>query len=271
MGRLIRGGVTSGSGLGFLSVSSDTLRSSSGTLKIASDAQLQIQSDLRFADADSSNYVGIQSPTTLAANYQLTLPTAAAVSNGQALVSTTGGVLSWANAGGGTITTTSTPASFYPTFASATSGDFTTVNVNSNLQYNPSTDLLSVGSFTATGTATFNEITEGTTSVGTYGTSQSRPFTDGSIFILAGITGNYTFNWTGVPATTNRAYSLTHIIDQGATPRVCTTLQINSVGVTINYAGNVTPTGSANRRNIISFFITNTAGTFVCSAVLGSY
>jgi hypothetical protein len=234
------------------------------------DLTLQAQSDLRLADADSSNYVAIQAPAVVPANYTLTLPSAVAATTGFALVSDTSGVLSWATAGAA-IATPSNNASYFPTFSDATTGNFFTANVNSNLTFNPSTQLLSVPNLTISGTTTINEVTEVTTSIGSYGTSQSRAFTDGNVFHLNGLTGNYTFNWTGVPTTTLRAITLTHIIDQGGTPRIPTTLQINSSSVTINWAGNVAPTGSASRRNIISFFITNEAGTFVCSAVLGSY
>lgn len=241
-----------------------------GVISATSDITLPGQADLRLADADSSNFIALQAPGTVATNYTLTLPAAVSATNGFSLTSDTSGNLSWA-AAGGAIGTTSTNAAFYPTFASATTGTFGTVNVSTNLQYNPSTDILSVSNFTATGTSTFNEITEVLTIVTGYGTSQSRAFTDGTVFLLQGISGNYTFNWTGVPTTVARTLALTHIIDQGGTPYIPSTLQINGAGVTINWAGNVTPTGSASRRNIISFFITNAAGTFVASAVLGSY
>ena len=59
------------------------------------DVQINAQKDLRFADADSSNYVAVQSPATVASNYTVTLPAAAPTENGQALTATTGGVASW--------------------------------------------------------------------------------------------------------------------------------------------------------------------------------
>ena len=59
------------------------------------------QGELRFADADSSNYVGFKSSTTVGSNLIWTLP-AADGTNGQALVTNASGVLSWADASGGT-------------------------------------------------------------------------------------------------------------------------------------------------------------------------
>ena len=78
--------------------------SSSGTEQILFDANgitLQAQNDLRFADADSSNYVAFQAPATVSSNLTWTLPSADAAVSGYALVSDASGTLSWAAAGAG--------------------------------------------------------------------------------------------------------------------------------------------------------------------------
>ena len=78
--------------------------SSSGTEQMIFDANgltLQAQNDLRFADADSSNYVGFQAPSTVSSNQIWTLPSADAAVSGYALVSDASGNLSWAAAGAG--------------------------------------------------------------------------------------------------------------------------------------------------------------------------
>lgn len=67
---------------------------------IAADLTLNAQSDLRFADSDSSNWVALQAPATIASNVTWTLPNADGT-NGQVLSTSGAGVLSWANAGGG--------------------------------------------------------------------------------------------------------------------------------------------------------------------------
>jgi hypothetical protein len=54
------------------------------------------QRDLRFGDSDNSNYVGLQSPATVASNLVWTLPATDSTST-QALVSNGSGTLSWAN------------------------------------------------------------------------------------------------------------------------------------------------------------------------------
>jgi len=60
------------------------------------DIVLNAQSDLRFADADSSHYLAFQAPTTVSSNITWTLP-ATNGTNNQALVTNTSGVLSWAS------------------------------------------------------------------------------------------------------------------------------------------------------------------------------
>jgi len=64
---------------------------------------LQAQSDLRFADADSSHFVGFQAPATVSSSLTWTLPAEDAAVSGYALVSNASGVLSWAAAGGGAV------------------------------------------------------------------------------------------------------------------------------------------------------------------------
>ena len=80
--------------------------SSSGTERLIMDANgitLQAQNVLRFADADSSNYVGFQAPSTVSSNIVWTLPATDAAVSGYALVSDASGTLSWAAAGGGAV------------------------------------------------------------------------------------------------------------------------------------------------------------------------
>jgi len=80
--------------------------SSSGTEQMIFDGNgltLQGQNDLRFADADSSHYVGFQAPATVSSSLTWTLPSADAAVSGYALVSDASGTLSWAAAGAGAV------------------------------------------------------------------------------------------------------------------------------------------------------------------------
>jgi hypothetical protein len=70
----------------------------SGTNIFSSDVTLNAQSDLRFADSDSSNWVAFQAPATVASNVTWTLPATDGTSN-QALVTNGSGTLSFATSG----------------------------------------------------------------------------------------------------------------------------------------------------------------------------
>ena len=93
--------------LGFFRKSANVLGfSASGTERIIFDQNgitLQERNSLRFADSDSSNYVGFQAPTTVSSSLTWTLPATDAAVSGYALVSNASGVLSWAAAGGGAV------------------------------------------------------------------------------------------------------------------------------------------------------------------------
>ena len=64
------------------------------------DLELAAQRELRFEDADSSNYVGFKSPATVTTNRVWTLP-AADGTNGQVLSTNGTGTLTFATATGG--------------------------------------------------------------------------------------------------------------------------------------------------------------------------
>lgn len=67
-----------------------------GTLIVTNNQQMNAQSDIRFADADSSNYVAIHAPATISTNYTITLPNAAPTAATLVLAaSDTAGTLTW--------------------------------------------------------------------------------------------------------------------------------------------------------------------------------
>jgi phage-related tail fiber protein len=66
---------------------------------VTGNITLNAQSDIRFADADSTNYVALQAPATVATDLTLTLP-ATDGSSGQALTTNGSGALAFATIGG---------------------------------------------------------------------------------------------------------------------------------------------------------------------------
>lgn len=69
------------------------------TIDNAGNLTINGQGDLRLADADSSNYVALQAPATVASNVTWTLPNADGTT-GQVLSTNGSGTLSWVAAGG---------------------------------------------------------------------------------------------------------------------------------------------------------------------------
>ena len=163
MGRRHTAGAVGNQGVGGVQVDNTTLTaadnlditidpSGTGIFKIAGDAQLQAQGDLRFADADSTNYVAFQAPSTVASNVTWTLPASDGTLN-QGLVTNGSGVLSFVTTSA-SITDTSADATVsYPTFITATSGYQTATGVSSTkLTFTPSTGLLTATTATFAGT-----------------------------------------------------------------------------------------------------------------------
>ena len=155
MGRRQTAGAVGNQGVGGVQVDNTTLSaaadqditidpSGTGVFKIAGDAQLQAQGDLRFADSDSSNYVAFQAPSTVASNLTWTLP-ATDGSSAQVLTTNGSGTLSWSTAAV-TITNETADASLnYPTFTTTTTGTITAARVTSSkFTFQPSTGTLDV-------------------------------------------------------------------------------------------------------------------------------
>ena len=65
-----------------------------GLVKVGTNLQIQAQGDLRLADGDSSNYVALQAPSTVASNVTFTLPSADGTAN-QVLKTDGSGALSF--------------------------------------------------------------------------------------------------------------------------------------------------------------------------------
>jgi len=84
--------------VGSLTVSGDTTLSDLdfNNPVFSGNVTVQSQGDVRFADADSSNFVALQAPTVVVSNVTITLPGTIASTNGDCLVSDTSGNLTYA-------------------------------------------------------------------------------------------------------------------------------------------------------------------------------
>jgi hypothetical protein len=167
MGRRVTNGTVGSVGLGNFTVSGTTLVGpnnsdivldpvGTGVLKVAGDAQLNAQGDLRFGDADSSNWVAFQGASTINSNITWTLP-ATDGSTGQALTTNGSGTLSWATAGT-SISDETTNATRFLTFVAASSGSAATLYVSSTkFTVNPSTGVLTTVSITESSSIALKE------------------------------------------------------------------------------------------------------------------
>jgi hypothetical protein len=167
MGRRVTNGTVGGAGLGNFTITGTTLLGANnsditldpvgtGVLKVAGDTQLNAQGDLRFGDADSSNWVALQAPATVVSNVTWTLPATDGTS-GQALTTNASGTLSWAT---NTVSISDEVSNNtrYLSFAAATSGTVSTFYVSSSkFTVNPSTGVLTTVSITESSSIALKE------------------------------------------------------------------------------------------------------------------
>jgi hypothetical protein len=120
-------------------------------------------------------------------------------------------------------------------------------------------DLSITGNVTITNTSSFTSSQDKTVSTSPASGTVAYNFYNGTVFDVTP-SGSWTVNITSVPTTTNRASVATFIITQGATPYVPAAFQIDGVAQTIKWINNTTPTGNANKVDVISYSMIRTAG-----------
>jgi hypothetical protein len=172
MARKITSGVVGRAILGNLATDSNRVRavaantnislepSGTGILQSTKDLQLNSASSLRLADSDSSNFVALKSPATVASNITYTLPGTA--TNGYFLQTDASGNLSWQLAAVSVTNQTADTATYYPAITTATSGTLTAVSTSSTkLTFVPSTGILTSTELRASGNAASTTTTTG--------------------------------------------------------------------------------------------------------------
>jgi len=135
--------------------------------------------------------------------------------------------------------------------------------------------LTSLGTLTGLnvdGICTFETVAEKFQNInGATGTT-AHDFTVGSIFYHTGLLGNFVANFTSFPTTADRAYAVTLVLVQGGTPRIPTAIQVNGgANITITWANGSTPTGNANKTDIVSLSVINRSGTYTVLGQLSSF
>jgi hypothetical protein len=193
-----------------------------GITQIIGATQLNAQSELRLADADSSNYIAQKAAGTISANYTLTWPAATSAANGNVLASQTDGTLSWISLSSAGVAVTDPGSSatvHYPIFATNsgsiyTTGQVTGLNNRTNLAFVPSTGELTAtaylgsnvyGSAANSGTLTLRGTTSATKATAsvlmTDGVASSTTAT-GTLVVTGGVGVSGQITCTTISATT---------------------------------------------------------------------
>ena len=89
---------------------------------------------------------------------------------------------------------------------------------------------------------------------------------NGHIFYHTSPSADFTANFTNLGLTAEYGTTLTVIVNQGATARLPTAVQIGGAAQTLNYQGGVAPTGTDNGIDVMSFTVLNDGGTYVVLA-----
>ena len=237
--------------------------------------------DVRFSDADASNFVALQAPDTVASNVTFKLPGADGTS-GQALITDASGNLSFGAAGAVVTNDEATNAERLVYVGSITSGALTAATQDSGFTYNPSTGTLTAAAFSGSGAsltslngsniasgtiaaarvATLNQNTTGSAATLTTPRTIGGVSFDGSANItLPGVnaTGNQNTTGSAAKLTTTRAIALTGAVtgtanfDGSAGISIATTATADP---TITLAGDLS--GSATLTNLGNATLTAT-------------
>jgi hypothetical protein len=76
-----------------------------------------------------------------------------------------------------------------------------------------------------------------------------------NVFYHINIDANFIANFTNVPTTADNSIVFVLLLNQGATPRFPTGIQINSTNVTVKWLGGNVPSGNANSLDAISYIV----------------
>jgi len=93
----------------------------------------------------------------------------------------------------------------------------------------------------------------------------------GDIFYHSNIQANFTVNITNIPTTSDKAYNLTLILNQGSSAYFANALQVNGVSVQIYWANSSIPSANANKKDLQSFALYYTASSWNAYCQLSTF
>ena len=86
---------------------------------------------------------------------------------------------------------------------------------------------------------------------------------NGHIFYHTSISADFTANFTNLGLSNNYSTNLTLILNQGATARIPSAVQISGSAQTINWQGGSAPSGTSNGIDAVSFTILRDSGSYI--------
>lgn len=130
---------------------------------------------------------------------------------------------------------------------------------------------ISAGNIRATGITKAEQIHEiFTTKTSATGTV-THDCSTGQVFSHSSISANFTANFTNLNLDSGYATTITLVLNQGGTAYIPNAVQIGGVGQTINWQGGSAPTGNANKKDVASFSILNSSGTYTVLGQLTTF
>lgn len=121
------------------------------------------------------------------------------------------------------------------------------------------------------GTTTHAQLVEAIRTKEGAGLTVAHDFRTSSTWYHNLISQNFTANFTNVPSDNERVIVCKLILNQGATPYLPTAVQINSASQTINWLGSSTPSGTANKKDVVTFTLIRTGSAWVVLGKLETY
>jgi hypothetical protein len=85
------------------------------------------------------------------------------------------------------------------------------------------------------------------------------------------ISQNFTPNFTNVPTNNERSITCTLILAQGSTPYIPDAVKIDGTTQTVNWLGSSLPSGTANKKNVVTFTLIRTGSTWLVLGKLETY
>jgi hypothetical protein len=95
--------------------------------------------------------------------------------------------------------------------------------------------------------------------------------TNTAIFFHTLVANTFTPNFTNLVADNNETSVVTLLIQQGSTAYMPSEIQIGGIGETVNWSEGITPSGSANKIDVVSYTLLRFSDAWIVLGQVGSF